>query len=93
MSKKSGGPKPPIAITMAATGGIFVLRKLESAVWKKITHKEPPTDLTDPRVTLTESLIWAVITGIIAEAVRFAIVRNSVRRMAAAEGESAAESN
>lgn len=93
MSKKSGGSNPKMVITMAATGGVFVLRKVEAAVWKKITGKAPPTDLTDPKVTLTEALVWAVITGIVAEAVRFAIVRTSMRRMPAAEGDSAAESN
>ena len=32
--------------------------------WTKVTGKEPPTDLTDPKVTLPEALAWAVATGV-----------------------------
>ncbi len=48
---------------MATTGGLMVLRKLLAAAWTKFTGKNPPTDLTDPKVTLPEALAWGVATG------------------------------
>lgn len=66
--------------TVAVTGGVFVLRKLLATVWTKITGKVPPTDLTDPKVTLPEALAWSVATGIVVEAARFAIVRSTMRK-------------
>jgi len=94
MSKKSDGPSTPLAITMAVTGGVFVLRKVMGFVWTKATGKTPPTDLTDPKVTLREALGWALVTGLIVEAARYAVLHNAARRSeAAAEGDSAAGSN
>ena len=66
--------------TVATAGGLFLLRKVLASVWTKVTGKVPPTDLTDPKVTLPEALAWAVATGVIIEAVRFAIVRTTMRR-------------
>lgn len=86
MSKKKGGgdgSSAKLATTVAMTGGVFVLRKLLAVAWTKITGKEPPTDLTDPRVTLVEALAWSVATGIIVETARFAIMRSTSRRAAA----------
>jgi len=79
MGKKkaaSGG----IAVTIATTGALMLLRKVLAAAWTKVTGKVPPTDLTDPKVTLPETLAWAVATGVIVETVRFAIVRTTMRR-------------
>ena len=82
MSKKgdgaSGGAK--LVTTVATAGGVFVLRKVLATVWTKITGKEPPTDLANPKVTLPEVLIWAVATGVIVEAAKFAIVRGTTRK-------------
>lgn len=80
MSKKSDGSNARMATTMAMTGGVFLLRKLLATIWTKVTGKVPPTDLTDPKVTLPEALVWAVATGIIVETARFAIVRATMRR-------------
>jgi hypothetical protein len=77
--KKSNG-SGGLVITMATTGVLLVLRKVLAAVWTKATGKVPPTDLTDPKVTLPETLAWAVATGVIVETVRFAIVRTAMRR-------------
>ena len=60
---------------VAVTGGIFLLRKLLAIAWTRVTGKVPPTDLTDPKVTLPETLVWAVATGLIVETARFFIVR------------------
>ena len=59
MGKKkaaSGG----IVVTIATTGALMLLRKVLAAAWTKVTGKVPPTDLTDPKVTLPETLAWAV---------------------------------
>jgi uncharacterized membrane protein YjfL (UPF0719 family) len=82
MGKKkaaSGG----VVVTMATTGAVMLLRKVLAAAWTKVTGKVPPTDLTDPKVTLPETLAWAVATGVIVETVRFAIVRTTMRRSSA----------
>ena len=78
--KKGDGSNTRLATTMAVTGGVFVLRKLLAAVWTKVTGKNPPTDLTDPQVTLFEALAWSVATGIVVESVRFAILRSTMRK-------------
>jgi hypothetical protein len=94
MSKKSDGSNSRMVTTMAVAGGLFLLRKVLSLVWTKATGRTPPTDLTDPKVTLPEALAWAVATGVIVEAARFAIVRSTMRRPASAdEGDSAPEAN
>lgn len=93
MSKKSDSSNSRLVTTMAVTGGLFLLRKALAAVWTKATGRTPPTDLTDPKVTLPEALAWAVATGLIVEAARFAIVRGTMRRPAAGEADSPAETN
>jgi Protein of unknown function (DUF4235) len=78
--KKGDGSNTRLLTTVAMTGGVFLLRKVLASVWTKITGKVPPTDLTDPRVTLPEALAWAVATGIVVETARFAIVRSTMRK-------------
>jgi hypothetical protein len=77
---KKGAGSARLVTTVATAGGVFVLRKLLATVWTKITGKVPPTDLTDPKVTLAETLIWSVATGIVVESARFAIVRSTMRK-------------
>jgi hypothetical protein len=74
-SDTSGG----IMTTVATAGALILLRKVLATVWTKVTGKVPPTDLTDPKVTLPETLAWAVATGVIVETARFAIVRTMRR--------------
>jgi Protein of unknown function (DUF4235) len=82
MGKKSegAGGSTTMFTTMATTGGLLLLRKGLAAAWKKVTGRTPPTDLTDPKVTLAEALAWGVGTGIIVETARFFIVRSTMRR-------------
>jgi hypothetical protein len=81
MGKKGdGATSAKLVTTIATAGGVFVLRKVLATVWTKITGKEPPTDLANPKVTLPEVLIWAVATGLIVEAAKFAIVRGTMRK-------------
>jgi hypothetical protein len=85
MSKKSegsGGSSTRLVTTVATTGGLMLLRKVLAAAWTKITGKNPPTDLTDPKVTLPEALAWGVGTALVLETVRFAIVRATMRKPA-----------
>ncbi len=86
MSKKSGGSNTRMSTTVAMAGGVFVLRKLLAVIWTKVTGKTPPTDLTDPKVTLPEAIAWAVATGVILETARFAIARAAARRALPAAG-------
>jgi len=80
MSKKKDGSGGHLAITLATAGGAFVLRKLLAVAWTKIIGKEPPTDLTDPKVTLPEAVGWAVLVAAIVETARFGISRAATRR-------------
>ena len=84
MGKKGdGATSAKLVTTVATAGGVFVLRKVLATVWTKITGKEPPTDLSRPEVSLAEVLIWAVATGVIVEAAKFAIVRGTMRKSVA----------
>ena len=84
MGKKGdGATSAKLVTTIATAGGVFVLRKVLATAWTKITGKEPPTDLANPKVTLPEVLIWAVATGLIVEAAKFAIVRGTMRKSVA----------
>jgi Protein of unknown function (DUF4235) len=79
-AKKGDGSSTRMFTTVAMTGGVFLLRKLLATGWTKVTGKVPPTDLTDPKVTLVEALAWSVATGIVVETARFAIVRSTMRK-------------
>ena len=74
------GSSARMVTTVAMTGGVFLLRKLLATAWTKVTGKVPPTDLTDPKVTLVEALAWSVATGIVVETARYAIVRSTMRK-------------
>jgi hypothetical protein len=79
-NKKDGSSNARLVTTVAMTGGVFLLRKLLATAWTKITGKVPPTDLTDPKVTLPEALAWSIATGIVVETARFAIARSTMRK-------------
>lgn len=78
--KKGEGSNVRLVTTVATAGGVFLLRKLLATAWTKITGKEPPTDLADPKVTLVETLAYSIATGLIVESARFAIVRSTMRK-------------
>ena len=78
--KKGDGSNARMVTTIAMTGGVFLLRKLLGTAWTKVTGRVPPTDLTDPKVTLPEALAWAIATGIVVETARFAFVRSTMRK-------------
>jgi Protein of unknown function (DUF4235) len=78
--KKDGGSNSRLVTTMAVTGGVFVLRKLLGTAWTKVTGRVPPTDLTDPKITLPEVLAWSIGTGLVIETARFFIVRSTMKK-------------
>jgi hypothetical protein len=80
MAKKSDGSGGRLLVTAASAGVVFVIRKVLAAGWTRVTGKEPPTDLTDPKVTLVEALGWAVLVGVTAETARFAVARATARK-------------
>lgn len=85
-NKKDDSSNTRLLTTVAVTGGVFLLRKVLATAWTKVTGKVPPTDLTDPKVTLREALVWSVATGIVVETARFAIVRSTMRKAIADTG-------
>jgi hypothetical protein len=87
MAKKGDGSNTKLITTVAVTGVVFLLRKLLATAWTKITGKVPPTDVSDPSVSLPEALVWAGATRVAVEATRFAIVRYTMRRSAATDAE------
>jgi hypothetical protein len=94
-NKTDSGSNARLLTTVAVTGGVFLLRKLLATAWTRVTGKVPPTDLTDPKVTLPEALAWSIATGIVVETARFAIVRSTMRKSLADAGlaDTGAESN
>jgi hypothetical protein len=78
--QKDGSSNGRLVTMVAMTGGVFLLRKLLATAWTKVTGRVPPTDLTDPRVTLPEALAWSIATGLVVETARFAIVRSTMRK-------------
>ena len=82
MSKKKDGSGGNLVTTLAITAVPLVLRKVLATAWAKVVGKEPPVDLTDPKVTFPEALGWAIVLAIIVETARFGIARPARRRSA-----------
>ena len=78
--KNSDSSNAPMVTTIAMTGGVFLLRKLMATAWTKVTGRVPPTDLTDPKITLPEVLAWSIGTGLVVETARFFIVRSTMKK-------------
>jgi hypothetical protein len=75
MSKKKDGSGGNAFISLAGIAVPFMLRKVLATVWSKVVGKEPPIDLTDPKVTFPEAIGWAIVLAIIVESARFGITR------------------
>jgi hypothetical protein len=86
MSKKKDGKKDgsggSMALTVVGIAVPLVLRKLLATAWAKVVGKEPPIDLTNPKVTFPEAIGWAIVLAIIVETSRFAINAPARRRSA-----------
>jgi hypothetical protein len=78
--KKGGATSGGLFVTLTSTGVSLLLRKVLATGWTKVRGKEPPIDLTDPRVTFGEAIGWAVLLGIVVETARFVIIRAIAKR-------------
>ena len=78
--KKNADAGGHLIVSLLSTGVALVMRRVLGAGWTKVRGKEPPIDLTDPRVTLAEALSWAVLLGITVELARFFIIRAVAKR-------------
>lgn len=82
MSKKKDGSGRSAVISVAGIAVPLVLRKVLIMVWTKVAGKEPPIDLTNPKVTFPEAIGWAIALAIIIEGSRFAVNAPARRRSA-----------
>ena len=85
--KKGGATSGGLFVTLTSTGIALVMRRVLGAAWTKARGKEPPVDLTDPRVTFGEAIGWSVLLGIVVETARFFIIRAVAKRELPAAGD------
>ena len=78
--KKGGETSGGLFVTLTSTGVSLVVRKVLATGWTKVRGKEPPIDLTDPRVTFGEAIAWSILLGISVEIARFFIIRTVAKR-------------
>ena len=84
-AKKGGSRSQQLAVALATSAAVFVVRKLLALGWKRATGKTPP-DPADPQVRVVEALGWAVIAGVTIEATKLFTARATARRVPAASG-------
>ena len=84
-AKKGGSRGQQVAVAVATSAAVFVVRKLLALGWKRATGKTPP-DPADPQVRVVEALGWAVIAGVTIEATKLFTARATARRVPAASG-------
>ena len=82
-AKKGGSRGQQVAVAIATSAAVFVVRKLLAFGWKRATGKTPP-DPADPQVRIVEALGWAVIAGVAIEATKLFTARATTRRLPAA---------
>ena len=85
--KKNADAGGHLLVTLLSTGVALVMRRVLGAGWTKVRGKEPPVDLTDPRVTFGEAIAWSVLLGIAVEIARFFIIRAVAKRELPAAGD------
>jgi Protein of unknown function (DUF4235) len=85
--KAGGGKVAALAATFVAG---TIARKIVSAIWKKVTGNEPPTDPHDPDIELKEALGWSIVMGIAMESARL-IAARAVAARVTHKAEAAAE--
>ena len=86
MSKKRSDSNGKMVAVLATTGAVYVARKVITVVWTKVTGKQPPTDVSDPSVSVLQALVWAAVAGVTIEAARVFAARATVRRPQLDEG-------
>ena len=88
---KKADPGSKIFSAVAGMAAAFVVRKLLSFAWTKITGKEPPEHPEDPQVALGEALAWGVLLGAGVHVARMlatrAVVRQGAEKAIEADGQ------
>jgi hypothetical protein len=88
MSDKKASAGSRIVTGLVGAGAAFAARKLLSFAWTKITGKEPPEHPEDPRVQLSEALIWGIVLGAGVHTARLLATRAATRHTAGPDGQS-----
>lgn len=70
-----------IAAAAADLAADHYARKVITSGWKRVTGREPPTDPSNPKVSLPEALSWAIIVGVVVEASRMLTARYATRHI------------
>jgi Protein of unknown function (DUF4235) len=95
MAGKRGGSKGGGSGKIAALAATFVAgtiaRKIITAIWKKVTGNEPPTDPHDPDIELKEALGWSIVMGIAMESARLLAARAVAARITHKSAEAAGQ--
>ena len=73
--------------TLASVGAAVAVRNATSAVWKKRTGHEPPTNPADPDTDWGEAITWTLVTGALVGVARLVARRGAARVWEKAEGE------
>lgn len=81
-AKKGGSRSQQMAVAIATSATVFIVRKLLALGWKRATGKTPP-DPADPQVRIVEVLGWAVVAGVTIEATKLFTARAAARRLPA----------
>lgn len=63
MSAKKADVGSRAISALAGMAAAFVVRKLLTFGWTKITGKQPPEHPEDPQVKLGEALAWGIVLG------------------------------
>ena len=86
MSDQRADMTTKIAGGIAAFAAAYAARKLIAFAWTRATGKEPPVHPEDVDVELKEALGWAVVTGVVMEAVRLLATRAATKQVRAYQG-------
>ena len=86
MSDQRADMTTKIAGGIAAFAAAYAARKLIAFAWTRATGKEPPVHPEDVDVELKEALGWALVTGVVMEAVRLLATRAATKQVRAYQG-------
>jgi hypothetical protein len=73
--------------TLAAVGAAIAARNATSAVWRKRTGHDPPTNPADPDTSWGEAVAWTLVTGALVGVARLVARRGAASLWAKVEGE------
>jgi hypothetical protein len=85
MSAKKADVGSRAVSALAGMAAAFVVRKLLSFAWTKVTGRQPPEHPEDPQVALREALIWGVLVGAGVHTARMLATRATMQRQAGSD--------